>query len=331
MRWLIHGLTLAGAKVVDCFCGGGASGIAAVQLGRKFHGIEINEEYRNIVEARVASFGSPAARGPTPPLTPNSVTHGNCLDLIPSLEAGSVNLVLTSPPYAEQRANEYPSVSDEKYPEFTVRWMAAVRPKLAEGGSVLIVLDPHIAHGEVADYMLRTVLTLREHGWKQHRSFIWHKPDALPLGDKRWPRHSYEEVLWFSQTKEPFCNPLACGRPTRRIPVGGYSWAGREGEPEVKEGVARSTDVVAVPLCTNESGLVHPARFPVRLASHLIETCCPPGGLVLDPFAGSGSTLCAAKMLGRGHFGFEIVAEYCEEARRRLTAVDSGNPQKEAS
>ena len=57
------------------------------------------------------------------------VLHGDCLDLIPTLEDGSVSLVVTSPPYAQQRAGHYEGVSEEDYPDFTVQWMTALRPR----------------------------------------------------------------------------------------------------------------------------------------------------------------------------------------------------------
>jgi site-specific DNA-methyltransferase (adenine-specific) len=58
------------------------------------------------------------------------VLHGDCNDLIPTLEDSSVALVVTSPPYADQRAGQYEGISEEVYPDFTVRWMELLRPKL---------------------------------------------------------------------------------------------------------------------------------------------------------------------------------------------------------
>ena len=92
------------------------------------------------------------------------VLHGDCLDLIPTLEDGSVSLVVTSPPYAEQRAGHYAGIPEEDYPDFTVQWMDALRPKLTRDGSVLIVIRPHLRGGVISDYVLRTRLALRESG-----------------------------------------------------------------------------------------------------------------------------------------------------------------------
>ena len=72
------------------------------------------------------------------------VLHGDCLDLIPTLEDGSVSLVVTSPPYADQRAGHYEGVSEDDYPDFTVQWMTALASKMRPDGSVFVVIRPHL-------------------------------------------------------------------------------------------------------------------------------------------------------------------------------------------
>jgi DNA methylase len=164
MKWLINALSDPGDLVVSPFCGVAPCGIAAIQLGRQYHGIEVNNAYRKVAEDRLRAFGKvcPATGAPTKPIRINTVVEGNCLDLIPALPDRSINLVVTSPPYAQQRHNHYASVSEDEYPEFTVRWMSALWPKLRDDGSVLIVIDPHVKKGLKADYVLRTQLALRD-------------------------------------------------------------------------------------------------------------------------------------------------------------------------
>ncbi|HUV67951.1 MAG TPA: site-specific DNA-methyltransferase, partial [Sedimentisphaerales bacterium] len=74
----------------------------------------------------------------------------------------------------------------------------------------------------------------------------------------------------------------------------------------------------------------HKAVFPVDLASRAIAGWTRPGDLILDPFCGSGTTCVAAKKLGRNYIGIDISPEYCAIARKRLEAVDTGVPVKEA-
>jgi site-specific DNA-methyltransferase (adenine-specific) len=81
-----------------------------------------------------------------------------------------------------------------------------------------------------------------------------------------------------------------------------------------------------VPIGGIEEGIDHPAMFPVELAEKLIMTFSPADGTVLDAFAGSGSSLIAAKKLGCDYYGFDLVADYCKIARRRLAAtIREGN------
>jgi DNA-binding CsgD family transcriptional regulator len=131
------------------------------------------------------------------------VLHGDCRDLIPTLEDGSVSLVVTSPPYAEQRAGHYEGVSEEDYPDFTVQWMMALAPKMSPDGSVFVVIRPHLHGGILSNYVLRTRLAVREAGWHECEELIWLKPDAPPLGSLKRPRRTWESVLWFSMNRSP--------------------------------------------------------------------------------------------------------------------------------
>ena len=96
-------------------------------------------------------------------------------------------------------------------------------------------------------------------------------------------------------------------------------WSNGDGQENA--GTAKTLNVFYVPVGANTKGVPHPAKFPVPLAVHLIKTFCPPGGTVLDPFAGSGSTCIAAKKLGHDYYGFDIMPEYCKIARKRLAAT----------
>ena len=115
------------------------------------------------------------------------ILHGDCLDLIPTIENGSDSGVVTSPPYAEQRAGHYQGVPEENYPEFTVQWMSALATKMTPDGSVFLVIRPHLRDGVLSDYVLRT-RRLRDAGWHECEGLIWFKPDAPPLGSLNRPR-----------------------------------------------------------------------------------------------------------------------------------------------
>jgi len=325
MKWLINAMSKPGEKVVSLFSGVSPCGIAALQLGREYHGIEKDQKLREIAQTRMEAFGTPERRvSPLRKLKLNSVVEGDCLELIPLLANQSIHCVVTSPPYGEQKKEYYPGVPERLYPEFTARWMELLRSKLTEDASVLIVIDTTVDRGVVSDYVLQTQLLLRDHGWKQHRTLFWHKPDTYPLGHKGWPRHCYEEILWFSKTDKPFCDPMANGTPRERLTVSGYAYSQWSAGTEKENAVARMGDVLTVPINESEKGIPHPAKFPAAVPEALIKTFCPPKGCVLDPFCGSGTTLLAARQLGRTFYGFDLLAEYVALARDRLANKRNG-------
>ena len=329
---LVEYFSSPGDLVIDPCGGGFTTAIACHRLGRRFVGCDIDK-------AAVASGQERLAKErvkvtiKTDPLPANSVTQGNCIDLIPRLPDGSINLCLTSPPYAEQRKGQYASIPATEYPEFTLRWMMALEPKLVADGSVLIVIRPDLKNGQINDYVLRTRLLLRESGWCECEELIWHKPDGgACMGSTKRPRRTYEHILWFSKASNPHVDPKACGRwsdsvsyrGSARFGFGGNSPMHAGQNTERKPGQTKLADVIRVPVVKIEKGVLHPAMFPTELAEILIKTFCSEGGTVLDPFAGSGTTLVAAAKHGRKGYGFDISNEYCEMARQRLCQQEGG-------
>lgn len=257
----------------------------------------------------------------------NSVVVGDCINVIPKLPDGSIQAVICSPPYALQR--KYDSIPEVDYPDWTYRWMEALKPKLTPSGSVLIVIRAHIREGEVSDYVLRTILKLRENGWKQNEELIWHKPDAPPLGSIKRPRRTWEHILWFSLTKNPFVDLYSLGKPSSRTKgfTGSQRFQGEDSpiaksqNRELGEGVARIPDVVVSKIVKIERNLMHPAMFPTTLPYQLIQMFSRVGDVILDPFAGAGTTLVAAKELGRNYVGIEISEEYARISGQRLDKI----------
>ena len=315
-----------GDLVVDP-CGGGFTTAAACEnLGRRFVGCDIDKAAVVKGQERLAEKQKLLPMKKVKPIRPNTIVEGDCRDLISRLEDGSIGLGLCSPPYGEQRKDKYPSVPEHEYPQFTVDWMAKLWDKLTDDGSVLIVIDPRVKAGVMSDYVRRTEDALCNFGWVQHQTQIWYKRNRGPLGHNGWPRHCWEHILWFSKSRKPFCNATAIGKFTDHLTMNNYAqskWT--KGDKPGKNGIARVTDVLDVPIGGNEKGNDHPAMFPVELAEKLIPTFCPPGGTVLDVFAGSGSTLVAAKKLGHDYYGFDIMPKYCKIARKRLAATDKGS------
>jgi site-specific DNA-methyltransferase (adenine-specific) len=258
-----------------------------------------------------------------------TIYHGDCAEVIASLPDASVDCVVTSPPYAEQRATTYGGVPEGEYPAWTVRWTEPLRRVLKPRGSVVINIRPHVHKGVISDYTLHTRLLLRTCGWAELDEFIWFKPQSPPTGHPTRPRRAWESLHWFGLSGDVWCDPQANGRASKNLGMTGkgahlrQSWDHYQVAGETSEGVARSMDVCEFGIRRPrqvEVGLWdHPAPYPKQVAAWCIRLVCPPGGTVLDPFSGSGSTGVAAIQEGRRYVGIDLAEEYAAMSARRVS------------
>lgn len=256
-----------------------------------------------------------------------NIIHGDCLEKATIFPEESINLIVTSPPYAQQRKKQYGGISEKAYPVWTVNWFNAFHHALKEDGSIAIVVRANIHQGQISDYVLRTRLLLRDSGWNEAEELIWIKPDSPPLGHTGRPRRAWENILWFSKSNRPFCDPKANGKPSDRIGFESIKGVGdyKQGVSSAKKGVARCRDYVEVGTgATDKSPQnTHPAQFPETLASWLIRLLCPKDGFVVDPFVGSGTSLVACQHLNSQGYnlkycGIDSCEEYCQISKNRL-------------
>jgi site-specific DNA-methyltransferase (adenine-specific) len=250
---------------------------------------------------------------------------GDCLEIMRQMPQGSVDCIVTSPPYAMQRASTYGGVTESDYPQWTVDWMSAAMPLLKPEGSIAVNISPHVKNGQLADYVMQMRMSVREAGWLEHDELIWVKPDKMPTGKPNWPVRSWESIYWYSRTKNPYCNATANGNDIsdalrRRVAkAGSDAFRGRDrrmGWDHLGTGASLGADrsrgknwtSIAVRSIGNE--VDHPAPYPTQLPQWLIGFFCPPGGTVLDPFSGSGTTGLAAQRLGRKYIGIDLNPDY---------------------
>jgi len=257
---------------------------------------------------------------------------GDCLEVMRSMPEQSVDCIVTSPPYAMQRASTYGGIAPDAFPSWTVEWMDAALPLLKPNGSVAINISPHVHQGQLSDYVIRMRLALREAGWLEHDELVWVKPDKMPTGKATWPVRSWEPIYWYSRSKDPYCNATENGNPVsdalrKRIDRRDSPFAGRAGRhgwdhstagggtaPKGERSRGKNWVSIAVRCIGNE--VEHPAPYPTQLPQWLIQFFCPPGGTVLDPFNGSGTTGLAAQKTGRRYIGIDVNAEYLDLSLR---------------
>lgn len=261
-------------------------------------------------------------------LPPITSLRGDCLDLIPTLDRRSIRAVITSPPYALQRKSQYGGIAEEKYPAWMVSVFHAIKPKLTEDGSIIVNIRSHLKDGAVSDYVLKTRLALRDAGFIENEELMWYKHEAPALGSKHRPRRHFENILWFSTCKNPFVNLTAAGRLTTKKGTRGTkkSRENRDvfrGESKVhKTGVSRIPDVFVANVGENAQGVSHTATFPPTLVEQLLQTFSAEGDVILDPFAGSGTTLFVARFMNRRAIGIERKKEYYDLILKRRDTID---------
>ena len=266
-----------------------------------------------------------------------TILLGNCISLASQFTKESLNLLATSPPYAEQRAKQYGGIPPEQYPQWTVDWCNAYRDVLTPDGSIAIVIRANIHKGQISDYVLHTRLAMRAAGWIEAEELIWIKPDSPPLGHTGRPRRAWENILWFSKSTHPFCDTRANGTLSNRVGFESVKGVGdyKCGTSPARRGIARCRDYVEVGTGAVDKSPenTHPAQFPEKLAMWLIRLLCPKDGAVLDPFVGSGTTLVACEELNQSenyllrYYGIDTVEEYCEIARNRLAQRKARRPK----
>jgi site-specific DNA-methyltransferase (adenine-specific) len=177
-------------------------------------------------------------------------------------------------------------------------------------------------------------------GWILRSDIIWHKPNAMPSAVKNRPTTDHEYVFFLTKTGEYYYDVDAIREPHvtfsehSRMRGGRGHFFQRGGTPEQGKNQGSSNlhdgrwdqafhpqgrnkrTVWSIPLSKFREA--HFAVFPDKLVETCLRAGCPDGGLVLDPFLGSGTTALVAKRLGRNYLGIDCVAEYCRMARRRL-------------
>jgi DNA modification methylase len=261
-----------------------------------------------------------------------TLLHGDCLTALRKVPETSVQVIITSPPYADARMSVYGGIHPDRY----VRWFLPRADKfmrvLHPSGTFILVIKEAVVDGERHPYVMELVLALRQQGWLLTEEWIWAKRNCTP---GKWPnrfRDAWEHVYQFNLQREFIMNQDAV-----RVPVG--EWAESRLSNLSDDDWHRSTPATGSPFGRNVANWVgrgtvypsnvlhlatecsdqgHPATFPVALPEFFIKLFTRPGEVVLDPFSGSGTTGVAALRLGREYVGVDTNKEYLGTSRERL-------------
>jgi DNA modification methylase len=293
----------------------------------------------------------------------NEIITGDAATVLKTLPDNYVDCIITSPPYyglrdygnnnqigLESTLDEYLN----KLLEVTLECKRILKPSGtlwwnhgdSYGGSCMTGGD---SKKEISERMRRTKVNTRvsqkslamtpyrlalhmvdEQGWILRNQIIWHKPNCMPSSVKDRFTVDYEPVFFFTKNKKYYFKQLfdVVGEETKKrykyeFFAGKDAKLGHTVGRKILNSKGRNKRCVWA-ITTKPFKESHFATFPEGLVLLLIEAGCPEGGIVLDPFAGAGTTLLVAKKMGRQYIGIELNPEYIDMAQKRLAQIPDG-------
>lgn len=265
----------------------------------------------------------------------NKIYCGDAVNVMRQLPNGSVDLIITSPPYADRRKRQYGGPPPAKYVEWFMPFAGEFKRILKPKGSIVLNIKENADRGERHTYVLELILEMRKQGWFWTEDYIWHKKNAFP---GKWPnrfRDSWEHCLHFTKKKD-----FKMYQDAVKVPIG--SWATprlkklgtndkTRNESRTDSGFGRQltnwvgkrkvypSNVLYLP--TISANKNHCAVFPESLPTWFIKLFTKKGDVVLDPFVGSGTTAIAAIRNERNFLGIDLSKRYSKMAKRNVKVM----------
>ena len=264
------------------------------------------------------------------------IIKGDSADVLSQLPDDSIDLIVTSPPYADQRKSTYGGIPPDEYVEWWLPRSKVFLQKLKPTGSFILNIKERVVDGERHTYVMEMVLEMRKQGWLWTEEYIWHKKNSHPGKWSNRFRDSWEHL--YHSTKQ---KTFAMYQEQVMVPIGDWSQKRLKNLSEtdkqrdnsrVGSGFGKKIsnwigrDMVypsnVLYLATECYNRQHSATFPVELPKWFIKLFTVEGDFVVDPFNGSGTTCVAAKELGRHWLGIDTNEDYCQVALKRLANIN---------
>lgn len=253
--------------------------------------------------------------------------QSDCLSVLKELPDNSVDLIITSPPYSDQRKNTYGGIHPDGYVKWFLPISIELKRVLKPTGSFVLNIKEKVVDGERHTYVLELILEMRKQGWLWTEEYMWHKKNSFP---GKWPnrlRDAWERLLHF--TKEKKFNMY---QDEVKIPIGDWSKKrlsnlsetdkqrdnskvgsgfGKKVENWVGKEMVLPDNVLY--MATETGNKSHSAAFPDSLPEWFIKLFTKEGDVVLDPFLGSGTTCRVAYEMNRNSIGIELLDDYYQK------------------
>ena len=273
---------------------------------------------------------------------------GDSLDILKEIPDSSVNLIMTSPPYALVFKKEYGNVDADKYVEWFMKFSKEFQRILKDDGSLVIDIGGAWNKGEPTRsvYQFELLLALLK-TFKLAQEFYWYNPAKLP-SPAEWVnvkrirvKDAVETVWWLSKTAYPKADNTKVLQPYSkdmyRLIENGYTAKKRPSGHNITKKFNIDNNGSIPPnllqigntdsqsdylkLCKQNGFKPHPARFPKELPTFFIKFLTDTNDIVLDPFCGSNVTGFAAENIKRKWIGIELVEEYLQGSEFRFPKV----------
>lgn len=276
-----------------------------------------------------------------------AVAQGDCVEWLRSLPDDSVDLLVTSPPY--EKARTYGLGKDMPAGQAWVDWMVEVVRAAAPKVKGLIAIN---CEGQTRGYRYSCVpfllvADLHRAGFNMRKPCVYERDGIPGSGGPDWLKNRWEPIICITRPgKLPWSDNTACGKPPVCAPGGSVSYRDEDGkrkaftrqtrrESDGSRQVATATDLGrAVPDIANPGNIIDcgadthfgfgnnsEAPFPLLLPEFFVKSFCKPGGVVCDPFSGSGTTCHAAIEHGRRFVGCDLRQSQVELCERRMASV----------
>ena len=248
---------------------------------------------------------------------------GDCLDLVAALPSGSIDIIITSPPYCIGK--EYESTSNlEDFEKMHSTLLPEVVRILKPGGSLCWQVGNHVQNNKVTPLDCLIFAEMRSFKEVSLRNrIIWNYGHGLHCSNRFSGRH--ETIMWYTKGDKYTFN-LDDVRVPQKYPGKTYTKGPNKGKPSGNPRGKNPSDVWEIPNVKSNhiEKTDHPCQFPVALPQILIKALSNEGDIVLDPFLGSGSTAVAAVLENRRYVGAETDEKYIKIAQQRINDALSG-------
>jgi len=273
----------------------------------------------------------------------DKIIQGDSLTVLKSLPDSCINMIFTSPPYADNRKKTYKGIPIKEYVKWFLPISSELKRVLKNDGTFILNIKERTEDGERQTYVLELILEMKKQGWLWTEEYIWHKKNCYP---GKWPnrfRDAWERCLQFNKQKK-----FKIYQESVMVPIGDWSKKrlsklsetdrirdvskvgsgfGKNVSNWLGKRLVYPTNVLH--LATECANRGHSASFPLSLPTWFIKLFTQEEDVVLDPFIGSGTTAIACLKLNRHYIGIEAMNSYqnlAQESINNWKAKNNGNP-----